>query len=123
MNFIINKDEFLKAKAAWTQPGYHHDATDHIIYNAIRGFDLQRGFSPITDSRKLQGSADEWQSFKNAKTRAAWALRTSASYTGEKPERAERRIKEDAERFKNLSTKFGIEFTPELTATIREMLK
>ena len=92
MNFIITKDEYLQAKKAWTQPGYHHNAADHIIYNAIRGYDLQRGFSPITDERKLQGSADVWQSFKNAKTEAAWMIRESAPHwADETPERTAKR--------------------------------
>lgn len=122
MNFIINKDEFLKAKAAWTQPGYHHNAADHIIYNALRGHDLARGFSPITDTRKLQGNANAMQSFIDAKSSAAWDIRASARWAGETPERTAKREAEDTKRFENLGIKFGIAFTPELLTTLRELL-
>lgn len=122
MNFIITKDEFLAAKSAWTQPGYHHDAADHIIYNAIRGHALDRGFSPITDERKLQGSADPMRTFKDAKTNAKWALRETPEYLNDNPERKARREAENATRLANLGTKFGVVFTPELLITLRELL-
>ncbi len=123
MNFIITKDEYLQAKKAWTQPGYHHNAADHIIYNALRGFDLKRGFSPVTDQQKLNNGFSEWQSYDTAKSNARWEVRESSRWAGETPERTARRNAEDAERYKTLGLKFGVTFTPELLTTIRELLK
>lgn len=120
-NYIINKEEYIKVKAAWNQIP-NRNAEDHIIYNALRGHDLKRGFAPTTTERKLQGG-DPWQAFALAKSAARWSTRVEPSYPSEAPERAARRATQVKERTDALSKKFGTEFTPELLTALRELLK
>ena len=124
MNFIINKEQYLAVKAAWKQiPEAHRSATEHIFYNVLRGFDPQRGFTPIKSEAKIRNGAQPWQSYKDAKYRANYILQPPFTYTHDKPER----IASKAENYKKvlaeLSRKYGVEFTPELIAKIQEVLK
>lgn len=121
-NFIINKEEFIKVKAAWNLIP-NRTATDHIIYNALRGHDLQRGFAPTTSDRKLTNGRSEWEGYLTALSNARWSVRIEPSYHSESPERAARRAESVKERFDSLSKKFGTEFTPELLTALRELLK
>jgi uncharacterized protein YhfF len=52
MNFIIDTEQYLKAKAAWSKR-QDHSSAEMIIYNILRGFDATRGFTPISNPRKL----------------------------------------------------------------------
>jgi hypothetical protein len=121
MNFIINKEEFLQVVAAWKQiPG--HDATDHIFYNALRGHDLKRGFVPIKSEIKLANGAAPWQSYEAAIKDASWQLRDAPTYANT-PERKAKNEAEYKNRIESLSKRFGITFTPELIAKLKESFK
>lgn len=123
MNFIINKEEYLSAMAAWNKIS-NRTATDHIFYNALRGHDLKRGFSPIQKENKLRNGMTPWQAFDMAKKDAIWQLRDyHAMYSYDTPERVAKRVAEQNERIDCLSKKFGVTFTQELIATLREVLK
>lgn len=117
MNYIINKEQYLAAKAEW-KSNKNRDAVDHIIYNAIRGFDIKRGFTGITNPTKLGNGAEEWAGFKNALNEARWQFREAASFV--------RGIDVEAayqKRVATLSSKYGFEFTEELMEKMREVLK
>lgn len=123
MEYIISKEEYLSAMAAWTKIANRNSA-DHIFYNTLRGHDLKRGFSPIKEnSIKLANGAQPWQAFTQAKYDAFWSLRDSYGLSGDTPERKARRELEYKDRMDSLSKKFGVTFTPELITTLREMLK
>lgn len=123
MEYIISKEEYLCTIAAWNKIANRNSA-DHIFYNALRGLDLKRGFSPIKEnSPKLANGAQPWQAFTQAKSNAYWALRETAAWHNELPERTARREAENKERTESLSKKFGVTFTPELITTLRELLK
>jgi len=123
MNFIINKEEYLSAMAAWNKIA-NRNATDHIFYNALRGHDLKRGFSPIQTESKLANGMLAWQAFDQAKKDAAWLIRDHLSMFQESdPARKSKREAEQKERIDSLSKKYGVIFTPELITTLRELLK
>jgi len=123
MEYIISKEEYLSATTAWTKIA-NRTATDHIFYNALRGHDLKRGFSPIKEnSPKLANGAQPWQAFDQAKQDARWSLRANEGLRGDTPERTARRELEYKDRIESLSKKFGVTFTPELINTLRELLK
>ena len=66
---IITKEQRKAIKAAWKESKYH-DATDHIIYNALRGLPLDRGFTPISSENwcKINSNGDDrWYGFNNAR--------------------------------------------------------
>ena len=122
MNFIINKEEYLCTIAAWNKIA-NRNATDHIFYNALRGFDLKRGFSPIQSENKIAAGMTPWQSFENAKKDAAWQIRDDSAWTHDTPDRAAKRAASTKERIDTLSKKYGTTFAPELLATLRELFK
>lgn len=122
MNFIINKEEFLKIKAAWPKIT-NRTASDHIFYNAFRGHDLKRGFAETTSPNKLQNGSSPWQAFEAAKREALGLIGLYPTYSHDTPARVAQRAAATAARIKWLSDKFGIEFSAELQATLRELFK
>ena len=70
MNYITNKEEYLKLSKAWkdhVNSGKTVTAMHHMIYNAIRGYDLKRGFTPITREARLNAGHDPNGSYNSAK--------------------------------------------------------
>lgn len=66
MNFIITKEQYLAVKAAWAKL-QSHSSTDLIIYNLLRGFPADRGFSPLVKQTKIiSNSGDKWHGFNMA---------------------------------------------------------
>ena len=59
----------VKLKAAWVSKS-EHTASEHIIYNLLRGKDAKRGFNQRLTS--IQGN-DPWYAFNLAK-RSAWHI-------------------------------------------------
>ena len=57
MNYLIeDKEKFLEMQQAWKDhinSGGEISAEDHIMYNAIRGYPLDRGFTTTTKQAKL----------------------------------------------------------------------
>ncbi len=122
MEYIISKEEYLSVVEAWNHIP-NRTSTDHIIYNALRGHDLKRGFSPITSETKLQNGMSPWKSFNDAKYNAYFTVRPYEVNSYDSAERKVRRELEHKERMDALSKKFGVTFTPELITMLREMLK
>jgi hypothetical protein len=120
--FIINKEEYLKAKAAWNNIP-NRTATDHIFYNALRGHDLKRGFAETISERKLTNGKGPWDSYNSALSSAAWSIRIEPKYSHDTPERAARREAATKEHIDGLGKKYGTEFTPELLTALREVFK
>jgi len=118
MNHIITKEQYLSAKTIWKN-GIHRTAADHIIYNAIRGFDLKRGFTEITNSTKLNNGAVDWQGFIAARREARDVFNPPFTW----PQDEARSSAMYEARMKELSRKFGFEFTPEIMAKMREVMK
>jgi hypothetical protein len=113
MNFIINKDEYLKVKAAWNNIP-NRTATDHIFYNALRGHDLKRGFAETISERKLTNGKGPWDSYNSALSAARWTLRNLTVNISQSILQ---------ERIDALSKKYGTEFTPELTTALKELFQ
>ena len=118
MNHIITKTQYLSALTYWSNCP-NRPAADHIIYNAIRGFDLKRGFTPITSPIKLSNGAYDWQGFNTAREDAQHIVRLPYIW----PKDQQRFDTAYTEKMKALSKKYGFEFTPELMEQLREVLK
>lgn len=117
MNFIITKEEYLVTLTAWTKiPS--RTAVDHIFYNAFRGHDLKRGFSPIQDQRRLANGHTEWHSFEEA-VRGARSAITIAPWHISDP----RCITAFAATCKRLGDRYGTVFTPALVTALQGVLK
>lgn len=118
MNYIFTKEQYLSAKAAWNNM---KDRTpeDHIIYNVIRGFDLKRGFTEITNPTKLCNGAKPWDGF-NVALRAA-----RYKFSGPRiwPAVQERHNLDYEAKMKDLGKRYGVTFTVELMEAVREVLK
>lgn len=122
MNFIINKEQYLALKARWSVLT-HKTATDHAFYNVLRGFPANRGFSPVTNQKKLSNGTSAWDAYEAAKRNATQQAGELVHYQHDNEERRIRREANYSARIKELSERFGIEFTPELRAAIREALQ
>lgn len=118
MNHIINKEQYLSAKAAWKN-NPRQQASHIIIYNALRGFPLDRGFTETTNPTKLANGQSKRQGFVTALAKAQLAFSPKRIW----PRDQERFDKDYEDRMKNLSKYYGVEFTPELMETMREILK
>lgn len=71
MNYLItDKSQFHLYQQAFRQLANAKMATveDHILYNLLRGKDLKRGFTPITNPVKLNADyyKNEWRAFDQA---------------------------------------------------------
>ena len=124
MEFIITKEEYLNVLSAWKQTKDHKSA-DHIIYNVLRGFDPKRGFSPITKASKLENGAQAWGGYGDALYTAKSMTRSYCIPTYQFRDEARKQvwIKQADGRLKELSAKFGIEFTTELLSKLQELIK
>lgn len=103
MTHILSKEQF----DLFTQ-SFHRNAhtqtlssLDMILNNIFRDKDIRRGFTPITNPRKLSGGQDPWLGFKAPRNE----LRTSLTW-----QRGIDRI----------SARIGIPLTPEIIAAIME---
>ncbi len=121
MNFIISKEEYLNAITAWNKI-LNRNSSDHIIYNMIRGHNPNRGFSPIQSPNKLNNGAKPWQSFEQAKSATRFSLRDASGLRNDTSARTALRELDFKDRRDALSKKFGITFTPELIAKLKEVL-
>ena len=118
MNYIFTKEQYLSAKSAWNNIASRTPA-DHIIYNAIRGFDLKRGFTEITNPIKLSNGAFSWHGFHKSRVEAQRIFKGPFIW----PKDQARFDQAYSEQRKNLSKRYGIEFTTELMEAMREVLK
>jgi len=76
MNYVINKEQYLKLKKGWKEQ-QSHSASEMIAYNILRGFDPKRGFTPKTNPIKLANGAEEWQAFGQARAILQYELKWS----------------------------------------------
>lgn len=77
--FIASKEEFLFIQQAFKEKARSKKTTavDILLYNIIRGKDIDRGFTPITNPRKLSGGEDAYQGkrkFIESKRSLRWIL-------------------------------------------------
>ena len=76
MKFIITKPEYLNVKRAWKAiPTGQQTACSAIIYNALRGFDCNRGFSPVTNPNKLANGYAPMYAYKKSLRLAQYQIR------------------------------------------------
>lgn len=52
-----------------------HYASDHVIYNILRGYPANRGFTPITNKNKLNNGQIADQGFKAAVSSIEFSIR------------------------------------------------
>lgn len=57
--FFTDKEHYLSFKKAWAKASQAGKTTaaHHILYNLLRGYDISRGFTPITNRNKLENGA------------------------------------------------------------------
>ena len=65
MNYIITKEQYLAAKTAW-KLNKTPTAAELLTYNLLRGFPLERGFTPVTKPIKLANGQSKWGGYNMA---------------------------------------------------------
>ena len=81
-----------------------HSAAEHMIYNILRSYPADRGFTPITNKNKLNNGQRPNQAFESARLEIEFRLRSQKSLT-------------------LLQEMFGIEFSEDLISKIKEQVK
>ena len=69
MNYVVSKEQYLNFQNAFKTLAHNKDIThaDIMLYNIVRGFNPSRGFTPITNTQKLQHGKSEWSGRAQAK--------------------------------------------------------
>lgn len=64
--FIASKEEFLFIQKAFKEKAHAKQITaeDIILYNIIRGKTVDRGFTPITNAKKLEGGEQAYHGMR-----------------------------------------------------------
>lgn len=114
MNYIISKEQYLAVKAAWKQ---QKPQSSIILYNILRGYSAQRGYTPITNPRKLACGAKPWQGYESDVRSCKYEF-TEPKLTPYNAKSYDRRMNE----YKNLLKPYGLEYSPELWSKIKEIL-
>jgi hypothetical protein len=120
MNHIISKEQYLNVKTVWNTIK-SHSSSDHILYNALRGFDLKRGFSPVINPIKLANGQKSFGSFRFSLSNLKQSFKAPVHYKNDKPESIELINKKYQDRLAALNVKYGVPFTPELVAILMEV--
>ncbi len=119
MNFVINKDQYLATKFAWKKK-VGSTPSELVFYNLIRGFPLNRGFTPVTNAIKLANGASPMWAFELALHELKALLRpvTEADLSAWNAIAHENRAKNAALFYQ----KFALTTTPELEQAIYAIL-
>lgn len=85
MTFIFDKPAFQTLQATFKQYANQNSnsASDMILYNIIRGKDIKRGFTPITNSNRLANGADPWYGYKSALSNLRWNIKRNKILFGQ----------------------------------------
>jgi len=121
-NFIISKDQYLEVIKAWRETK-HHTASEHIIYNILRGYPSSRGFTPITNKIKLANGAQADLAEINAEREVTRYLGPNPySHPGQSQDRLAH-VAAASAFCEQQSNRFGVLFNNELCIKIYEVLK
>lgn len=77
--FITSKEEFLFIQKAFKEKARSKQITadDIVLYNIIRGKNIDRGFTPITNTTKLEGGEKAYHGMRKlfeSKQNIRWAI-------------------------------------------------
>jgi hypothetical protein len=126
MNFIITKEQYEQVKANWKQSKFH-SASDHLIYNVLRGFNPSRGFTPITSTNKLTNGAHPAHAFNNAKQYWTQIFTPphikSPNFYMSRPTKLVEDLLIHNTKLKKLSDKFGVEIDLEFADKLKDVIK
>lgn len=69
INHLLSREQFAQFHAAFKALAHNRALTpsDMLVYNIIRGLPSDRGFTAITNTRKIQAGSDAWLGLKQAR--------------------------------------------------------
>jgi len=118
LKYIINKMQYIEAKAAWKKI-IKPTAPTLIIYNLLRGFPANRGFTPITNKNKLANGYKAWSTFEIARMFILRALTAPVASQW----RTDAQNLEQYARYKDQLLKYGLPYNAELFERLTELCK
>jgi hypothetical protein len=65
-NYILTKEQYQALKSDWSA-NKTHSAAEILAYNVLRGVDPHRGFTPITNKKKLVNGLSKDGAFERAR--------------------------------------------------------
>jgi len=113
MNYIITKSQYLETKRIWKSKSAH-SSTELLIYNLLRGFPPERGFTPITNANKLANGSVPMSALNNNRFLVHRSLAApTANHWADAVKNASA-----TERYQNQLLSFGIAYDAELFAEL-----
>ena len=102
--FILSKEQYQLFNEKFIEAANAKSLTsaNMILNNILRNKDARRGFTPITNTNKLNHGANAWQGYDDARSQLAYYLRWSR---------------------KMLKEKFGLDITDEIADEIIRIAK
>ena len=102
--FILFKEQYQLFNEKFIEAANAKSLTsaNMILNNILRNKDARRGFTPITNTNKLNHGANAWQGYDDARSQLAYYLRWSR---------------------KMLKEKFGLDITDEIADEIIRIAK
>ena len=84
--FILSKEQYQLFNEKFIEAANAKSLTsaNMLLNNILRNKDARRGFTPITNSHKLNHGANAWQGYDDARSQLIHYLRWSRKYFGEK---------------------------------------
>lgn len=84
--FILSKEQYQLFNEKFIEAANAKSLTsaNMILNNILRNKDARRGFTPITNSNKLNHGANAWQGYDDARSQLTHYLRWSRKYFSEK---------------------------------------
>lgn len=106
-NYLITKEQYAELKKSFK--AYRNpSSSSYLIYNLLRSYPANRGFTPITNSNKLANGLKADSGFENAKMYAELIITRAMKYEDD---------------FKLFQTNFGKFIDKELLAKLLEQVK
>lgn len=104
MNNVLSREQFFAfvSKFRTRAQSKELEPIDMMFYSITRGLPANRGFTPITNTRKLNAGQDPDYSYKTSKQHLKYLLTHKHAW---------------------IQGRYGVDFTPEIQGQLLEVLK
>ena len=117
--FSISKEQFKSLSSAW-KSSESHTASEHVIYNILRGKSARNGF--VARTKNIQGN-DAWFAFKKAQKEALSSVSTANPWGKYKDTPHHASFESGEKRIEEKRRKFRVSFGLDLTDGLFDILK
>jgi len=104
MNNVLSREQFFAFLSKFRNRAQSKELEpiDMMFYSIVRGLPADRGFTPITNTRKIEAGQVPTAAYDNAKRQLAYLLNHKHAW---------------------IQGRYGVDFTPELQAQLAQEVK